>query len=118
MPAYMVAQYRSLKEYDAYRKAAIELNRKHGARVLTKAGTSRCVEGEWPHENLVIIEFDSMEAAEKLLQGDPFHQNGIFVRWVMRPWNPTLPSSVPRSTRPQARRTRSSSTRSGLVRPP
>ena len=32
----------------------------------------------------------SQEAAEKLLQGDPFHQNGIFVRWVMRPWNAVI----------------------------
>ena len=72
MPAYMVAQYRSLKEYDAYRKAAIELNRKHGARVLTKAGTSRCVEGAWPHENLVIIEFESIEAAEAFYKTEEY----------------------------------------------
>lgn len=64
MPAYMVAQYRNLKEYDAYRKAATELNRKCGAKVLTRAGSARCVEGEWPHESLVIIEFASAEAAE------------------------------------------------------
>ncbi len=39
---------------------------------------------------LIIYEADSQEAAEKLLQGDPFHQNGIFVRWVMRPWNAVI----------------------------
>ena len=39
---------------------------------------------------LIIYEADSKEAAEKLLQGDPFHQNGIFVRWVIRPWNPVI----------------------------
>ena len=36
---------------------------------------------------LIIYEANSKEEAEKLLQADPFHQNGIFVRWVMRPWN-------------------------------
>ncbi len=39
---------------------------------------------------LIIYEASSKEEAEKLLQSDPFHQNGIFVRWVMRPWNPVF----------------------------
>ena len=39
---------------------------------------------------LIIYEAESQEAAEKLLQGDPFHQNGIFVRWQLRPWNPVI----------------------------
>ena len=65
MPAYMVAQYRSLKEYDAYRAAAGELNRKHGARILTRAGTARCIEGDWQSDSMVIIEFASMEHAQQ-----------------------------------------------------
>jgi uncharacterized protein YciI len=39
---------------------------------------------------LIIYEAASAEEAEQLLRGDPFHQNGIFVRWVMRPWNPVV----------------------------
>lgn len=39
---------------------------------------------------LIIYEADSKEEAEKLLQGDPFCQNGIFVKYVLRPWNPVL----------------------------
>ncbi len=39
---------------------------------------------------LIIYEAASAADAEKLLQGDPFHHNGIFVRWVMRPWNPVI----------------------------
>lgn len=74
MPAYMVAQYRNLKEYDAYRKAATELNRKYGAKILTKAGTSRCVEGDWPHESMVIIEFASPEAAEAFYRTEEYAQ--------------------------------------------
>ena len=30
---------------------------------------------------LIIYEAPTREEAEKLLQGDPFHQSGIFVRW-------------------------------------
>lgn len=39
---------------------------------------------------LIVYEADSAEQAEKLLQGDPFHQNGIFLRYVLRPWNPVI----------------------------
>jgi uncharacterized protein YciI len=37
---------------------------------------------------LIVYEAASAEEAEKLLEGDPFHQNGIFLSYVMRPWNP------------------------------
>ena len=39
---------------------------------------------------LIVYEAASLADAEKLLQGDPFHQNGIFVRWQLRPWNPVI----------------------------
>ena len=39
---------------------------------------------------LIVYEASTREEAEQLLQGDPFHQNGIFVRWVLRPWNPVI----------------------------
>ncbi len=39
---------------------------------------------------LIIYEASSPEEAEKILKGDPFHQNGIFVRWQLRPWNPVI----------------------------
>ena len=39
---------------------------------------------------LIIYEAPTREEAEKLLQGDPFHQGGVFVRWQLRPWNPVI----------------------------
>ncbi len=39
---------------------------------------------------LIVYEADSPAAAEKLLQGDPFHANGIFLKYVLRPWNPVI----------------------------
>ena len=39
---------------------------------------------------LIVYEADSPEEAEALLKGDPFHANGIFVRWTIRPWNPVM----------------------------
>ena len=39
---------------------------------------------------LIIYEAGSAEEAEQLLRGDPFHQNGIFLKWQLRPWNPVI----------------------------
>jgi uncharacterized protein YciI len=39
---------------------------------------------------LIVYEAASAEEAEKLLRGDPFHQNGIFLKYVLRPWNPVI----------------------------
>ena len=30
------------------------------------------------------------DEAEALLKGDPFHKNGIFLKWQLRPWNPVI----------------------------
>jgi uncharacterized protein YciI len=39
---------------------------------------------------LIIYEAASPEEAEQLLRGDPFHQNGVFQQYQLRPWNPVL----------------------------
>ena len=39
---------------------------------------------------LIIYEAATKEEAEALLKGDPFHANGIFLRWQIRPWNPVI----------------------------
>jgi uncharacterized protein YciI len=39
---------------------------------------------------LIVYEADSAAAAETLLKGDPFHVNGVFLRWHLRPWNPVI----------------------------
>lgn len=36
---------------------------------------------------LIVYEAASAEEAEKFLKADPFHQNGVFLKWVLRPWN-------------------------------
>ena len=35
---------------------------------------------------LIIYEADSPEAADALLEADPFHTAGVFLRWQIRPW--------------------------------
>jgi uncharacterized protein YciI len=39
---------------------------------------------------LIVYEAASAAEAEKILKGDPFYQNGVFVSWVLRPWNPVI----------------------------
>jgi uncharacterized protein YciI len=39
---------------------------------------------------LIVYEAASREEAEALLKADPFAQNGIFLSYVLRPWNPVL----------------------------
>jgi uncharacterized protein YciI len=39
---------------------------------------------------LIVYEADSAQEAEEILKGDPFHAQGIFVRWEVRPWNPVM----------------------------
>ncbi len=39
---------------------------------------------------LIVYEAATKEDAEKLLRSDPFCQNGIFVRWTIRPWNTVI----------------------------
>jgi uncharacterized protein YciI len=43
---------------------------------------------------LIVYEAGSPEEAEQLIQSDPFHQNGIFLRWQVRPWNPVMANLV------------------------
>jgi uncharacterized protein YciI len=39
---------------------------------------------------LIVYEAESAEAAEALLKADPFHINGVFLRWQLRPWNTVI----------------------------
>jgi uncharacterized protein YciI len=39
---------------------------------------------------LIVYEAASAEEAEKLLQGDPFCQQGVFLRWQLRPWHTVM----------------------------
>jgi uncharacterized protein YciI len=39
---------------------------------------------------LIIYEAASATEAEQLLQADPFHHSGIFLRYVLRSWNPVF----------------------------
>ncbi len=72
MAAYIVSQMRSSSAYDAYRTAVRDLNRKYGARILTRPGTAKCLEGDWQADSMVIIEFDSLDAAQRFYDSQEY----------------------------------------------
>ncbi|MCS7168186.1 MAG: YciI family protein [Gemmatales bacterium] len=39
---------------------------------------------------LIVYEAQDRDEAEQLLRNDPFCQEGIFINWQLRPWNPVL----------------------------
>ena len=39
---------------------------------------------------LIIYEANSKEDAEGFLKADPFNHAGVFVSYVLRPWNPVM----------------------------
>lgn len=39
---------------------------------------------------LIVYEATTKEEAEAFLKGDPFNQAGIFVKYVIRPWNTVI----------------------------
>lgn len=39
---------------------------------------------------LIVYEAADAAEAEKLLKADPFAENGIFVKYQLRPWNPVF----------------------------
>jgi uncharacterized protein YciI len=39
---------------------------------------------------LIIYEAATKEDAEALLKADPFNEAGVFVSYVLRPWNPVM----------------------------
>jgi uncharacterized protein len=43
---------------------------------------------------LIVYEADTREGAEECILGDPFHSNGIFVKWTVRPWKPVFANTA------------------------
>lgn len=66
MPAYVVVdvQRTDLERALRYSAASGPSVERHGGRFLARGGATRVLEGDWDPERLVIIGFDSAEAAQ------------------------------------------------------
>ena len=57
--------------YAEYRPLAFESVTKHGGRFLARGGTTEVLEGEWL-PRIVVLEFDSLEAARAWYYSDDY----------------------------------------------
>ena len=81
MAAYLVAQVRIYdpETYQTYRDAVPALVDRFGGRFRARGGELEVLEGEWPLPRLVIIEFQSRDAA-RLFYDSPEYQKILPLR--------------------------------------
>jgi uncharacterized protein (DUF1330 family) len=81
MAAYLVAQVRidDPETYQRYREAVPALVDRFGGRFLVRGGELEVLEGAWPLPRLVIIEFQSRDAA-RLFYESPEYQRILPLR--------------------------------------
>ena len=67
MAAYILAEIEitNPEGYKEYTKAVPATIAKYGGRFLIRGGASEALEGEWPQQRRVLLEFPSMDAARK-----------------------------------------------------
>lgn len=72
MPAYIVAQlkFTNIDAYRRYQRAFPAVFARFGAKLLAADEAPEVLEGEWPRDKVVIMEFASKEAAHAF-QADP-----------------------------------------------
>ena len=74
MPAYLIAdiEITNPEGYAAYRPLAAASVTKHGGRFIVRGGAIDALEGGWTPSRIVIIEFPSMDAAQKFYHSDDY----------------------------------------------
>ena len=75
MPAYVIAYAGNVRNADVlaeYRRRNTDAVAKHGGRFLARGGEVQVLEGPWPHERCVIMEFADMDAARGWYDSDDY----------------------------------------------
>jgi len=80
-PAYIVAHLRvtDAEAFESYRAQVPDVIRRHGGRYRIRGGRAYPLEGDWPVERLVVLEFESVEAA-RAFYDSPDYQRLIPLR--------------------------------------
>ena len=67
MAAYMIANLdvRDAKAFEEYRKRVEPIVARFGGRYIVRGGTMRVLEGDLPLKRVVLLEFPSVEAAQR-----------------------------------------------------
>ena len=75
MPAYVIADVREVRDLETlveYRRRNTDAVANHGGRFLARGGEVEVLEGPWPHERCVIMEFPDMDAARGWYESEEY----------------------------------------------
>ena len=60
--------------YEEYKKASTRSAAGHGARFIVRGGAVEVLEGDWHPKRLVVLEFESAEAARAWYRSDDYRE--------------------------------------------
>ena len=74
MPAYVLVDIDVVdpEAYEEYKRLAPPTIAAYGGKYIVRGGTVETMEGEWPLNRLVILEFDSVERAKQWLDSPEY----------------------------------------------
>ncbi len=75
MPAYVIAAVTEARDQDAlieYRRRNTGAVADHGGRFVIRGGESEVLEGDWPTQRIVLIEFPDAAAARTWWESDEY----------------------------------------------
>ena len=75
MPAYVIADVREVRDLDAlieYRRRNTETVANHGGRFVVRGGEATPLEGEWPTQRIVVMEFPDAAAARAWWESEEY----------------------------------------------
>jgi uncharacterized protein (DUF1330 family) len=75
MPAYLIADVREVRDLEAlieYRRRNTDAVANHGGRFLVRGGEATPLDGDWPTQRIVLIEFPDSAAARAWWESDEY----------------------------------------------
>ncbi|HEY8642346.1 MAG TPA: DUF1330 domain-containing protein [Candidatus Dormibacteraeota bacterium] len=74
MPAYVIANLTitNPEGFDGYRRQVPAVIEQYGGRYLVRGGSVEIVEGDWPLNRFVVVEFPSMEQAKRWYESEEY----------------------------------------------
>ena len=76
MAGYIIAQLEVTdpEAFEKYRERVPEIIARHGGRYLVRGGKLEVLEGEWPNPRLVVVAYDSFEAAKAFYHSEAYQE--------------------------------------------
>ena len=76
MPAYLIVEtdIHDPEQYEHYKAASPAAVEAGGGRFLVRGGELAVLEGDWQPKRLVVIEFESLEAAKRFYESDQYQE--------------------------------------------